>query len=415
MKRVVKGILLFLASTTYVWLLFFAVGATELRMTFASPTTIKTWLADSGVYSGVVDEVSNLATIQQAQENSIVQITPADISEVAKDTFPPEGIKNDAEGVIDGFYGWFKGNTAGPEFSVDFTSRQAQFAKEMTDKLEVKINALPECATSGRFSVQAFDPFKADCRPKGVDLTAELTQFENDLSSSKNLLPQTIFTGSDLKLKNSAGQEEGVASVLSWAPKAYKALLYGPILLIILAVLMALALIFLSSDRRKGLKRFAGGLMFAGVVMVASGFLMRPAFDKLNSISSKSLGTQAGFTEHIVNPLFEQMNKTYSRYSIMFGTIYIIPSLLTYGALLLTRHRREVEDDSEPEPEHERHHVQETPVEQPVEEPVQAPEEHVSSQPTPVEVPPVATPGVPAFQARPTQRPVTRRPPMIQG
>ena len=397
----------------YVWLLFFAAGAMELRLTFASPTTLKTWLADSGVYSGVVDEVSKLATIQQAQENSLVQITPTDISEVAKDTFPPDSLKNDAEGVIDGFYGWFKGNTAGPEFTVDFTSRQAQFAKEMTDKLEAKINALPECTTSGRFSVQAFDPFKADCRPKGVDLTAELTQFENDLSTSKNLLPKTSFTGNDIKIKNSAGQEEGIASAFSWAPKAYKGLLYGPILLIILTVLTALSLIFLSTDRRKGLRRFAGGLMFAGVVMVASGFLLRPAFNKLNSLSSRSLGTQAGFTEHIINPLFEQMNKSYSRYSIMFGTIYIIPSLLTYGALLLTRHRRETEEDSEPEVE--RHHVPEEPIEQPTEEPAQMPEEPTPSQPAPVEVPRVETPGVPAFQVRPTQRPVTRRPPMIQG
>ena len=328
-------------------------------------------------------------------------------------TFPPDGLKNDAEGVIDGFYGWFKGNTAGPEFTVDFASRQAQFAKQMTDKLEAKINALPECATSGRFSVQAFDPFKADCRPKGVDLTAELTQFENDLSTSKDLLAKTSFTGSDLKVKNSAGQEEGIASALSWAPKAYKGLLYGPILLIILTVLTSASFIFLSSDRRKGLRRFAGGLMFVGVVMVASGFLLRPAFNKLNSLSSRSLGTQAGFTEHIVNPLFEQMNKSYSRYSIMFGTIYIIPSLLTYGALLLTRHRKETEEDSEPGVE--RHHVLEEPIEQPSEEPVQMPADPTPSQQAVVDLPQVETSGVPTFQARPTQRPVTRRPPMIQG
>jgi len=417
MKRVAKGILLFLASTTYVWLLFLTAGAMELRLTLTTPATLKTWLSDGGIYSGVVSETSKLATIQQAQENSVVQITSDDISEVAKSTFPVEGIQNDTERVIDGFYGWFKGDTTSPEFTVDFSSRQAQFAKEMTDKLEVKINALPECATTGRFSIQAFDPFKSDCRPKGVDLTAELTSFEKDLASSKDVLKQTAFSGNDVKLKNSSGQEEVVASALTWVPKAYKGLLYGPFLLAILTVIMALSLIFLSSSRRRGLKRFAGGLMFAGVVMVASGFLLRPAFDRLNSISNKSLGAQASFSQAIIDPLFKQMNKTYSRYNIIFGTVFIIPALITYSALLLTRHKRE-EDDDEVQEEQYIEHIEEN------ERDAVEPNDHVAANNQPEHqvaqtVPSAPTPlpaptGVPPV-ARPTQRPITRRPPMIQG
>ena len=103
MKRVAKGLLLFIGSTTYVWLLFFSAGAFELRQTFSGPHTIKSWLANSGVYSGVVEEVSKLATIQQKQENSLVQITSEDITQVAKDSFTSDSVKADAESTIDSF------------------------------------------------------------------------------------------------------------------------------------------------------------------------------------------------------------------------------------------------------------------------------------------------------------------------
>lgn len=415
--KVVKGIFLFIASTLYVWLLFLSAGALETRFTFAEPTTMKNWLSESGVYGSVVDEVSKLATIQQKQENSLVQITPQDIREVAKESFPASSMQTDGEKVLDGFYDWFKGNTSSPEFSVNLSTRQAAFAKAMTDKLEVKINALPECATTGRYTVQAFDPFKADCRPKGADVTAELTSFENDLATSKDVLPQTVFSASDLKIKNKDGQQEAIASVLSWVPRAYRGVLWAPLLLGIITLASALGLIFLSTSRRKGFMRFAGGLVFVGIVMIVSGFLLGPAFDKLNSLTSKSLGAQASMTQNIINPLFTQMNKTYSRYNIIIGVAYLIPAIITYSVLLLTRTKKHEDQTNE-------EYVDETLTEQTEEQSRHVPATieqstgAIQEAPQPViresESPP-DQPVVPQPIARPTERVVARRPPMIQG
>jgi hypothetical protein len=425
MKRVAKGLLLFIGSTTYVWLLFLSAGAFELKQTFSSPHTLKAWLADSGVYGGVIEEVSKLATIQQKQENSLVQITSDDIVQVAKDSFTSDSVKADAESTIDSFYDWFKGNTGSPEFRIDFTTRQAAFAKEMTDKLEEKIGALPECATTGRFSVQAFDPFEAECRPKGADVTAELTSFEKDLAVSNDILPQRIFTDGDVKLKDASGQETGIGTALAWMPRAYKALIWGPWLLSVLTVVAALSLIFFSSTKRKGLKRFANGLVFVGVIMLASGFLLKPAFDKLNNWSSKSLGAEASFTENVINPLFSEVSSTYAKYNIVIGTAYLIPAIITYGALIMTRHKA---SDEEPNEESEGAAME---TQTSGHEPVQTEEAHIESEITevgdgaPTEA--VTTPPVglqPQYQppqqplrpiTRPVARPVTRRPPMIQG
>jgi hypothetical protein len=418
MKKILKGFVLFVASTMYAWLLFATASGVALRQTFVEPTTTKTWLANSGVYSSVVDEVSKLATIQQKQENSVVQITAEDIQSTAKDAFPADSMQADGEKVVDGFYGWFQGQTTGPEFAIDFGTRQAVFAHLMRGKLESKILALPECATATRFEIQAFDPFKAECRPKGVDLTSELDSFEKDLSSSKSLLPQTAYSGNDIKVADASGKTDRIGSVLSWVPMMYRALKYGPILLGVMAVLSALTMVFLSTSRRKGLGRFAGGLLFTGVILLLSGFLLRPAFEKLNTFSTKFLGGQASFTQNIIDPVFYEANKTFSRYSIIFGAGYVVPALLVYGALMLTKHKVgedeevEVAADSLAEPMQAAQQASYEDVQVGIEPPMQAVQEYNIEPAAPVVQ--VSRP-MPRPLARPTQRPVVRRSPMIQG
>jgi hypothetical protein len=451
MKRVLKGFVLFVASSLYAWLLFATASGVALRQTFIEPATTKTWLADSGVYANIVSEVSKLATIQQKQENSLVQITAEDIQTTAKDAFPADSMQVDGEKIVDGFYGWFRGQTSGPEFQIDFASRQATFARLMRGKLETKILALPECATASRFEIQAFDPFKAECRPKGVDLTSELDSFEKDLSSSKSLLPQTTYNGGDIKVADTSGKSDRIGTVLSWVPMLYRGLKYGPILLAVLTVLSALTMIFLSTSRRKGLGRFAGGLLFTGVILLLSGFFLRPAFEKLNSFSTKFLGSQASFTQNIIDPVFYEANKTFSRYSVIFGVGYVVPALLAYAVLMLTKHKDDNDEADERQPpnthlavpqephtsvlEHtgdmaqtengvqdmqvatndhipEQHYAQPLPMSQPVAQPEPAAEPAIMPQAT------TAIQSIrptPRIIARPSSRPVTRRSPMIQG
>ncbi len=420
MKRVVRAFTLFMASSMYAWLLFLSATAVSSFFMLRDSTTVKLWLDQSGVYSNVVDEVSKLATIQQKQENSLVQITSEDIQSAAKATFTPEGLQSDMEGVIDGFYGWFRGDTTGPEFSVDFASRQSLFATAMTVKLEQKIDTLPECANTGRFTVQAFDPFKADCRPKGIDLTQELASFEQELSESKDILPQVKYTGDDVKLHSGdVAEPKRIASALPWVPRAYKALIYGPWVIVGLTVISALVMIFMSTSRRKGVRRFAGGLLFTGIVLIVSGLFLRPAFERLNGWSTNTLGTQASFTQNLIDPIFKQINISYSRYSLIFGIAYTIPALITYGLLLITRHKKD---------EHEDEVVHESSLEPtPLTEAHGAVQREVSTEPVgEVTVPNVtlespeqatsATASTPTTQpAPPPSRTYTRRPPMIQG
>lgn len=415
MKRVVQSLVVFIASSTYIWLLLLTATSVACFMTLRNPDVIKMWLEKSGVYSNIVTEVSKLTNIQQELDTSLVQVSSADIQRAAQQTFTPESIKTDSEAVIDGFYEWFSGEATGPSFNVDFSGRQALFASAITSTLAQKLIELPECEDSGRFAIQTFDPSTAECVPKGVDLEKELTALQADLSTSEELLPQQAFTGDDIKVNSGNGEAQRIASAATWVPGAYKALTWGPLVVIILTVLLAIGLIFLSTSRRKGFRRFAGGLLFTGIVLILSGIFLKPAVDRLNGWSTKSFGSEVTFTQNIVDPLFTQVNETYSRYSLLFGIGYTIPALLTYGVLIITRPKKVEEGEREHAVEHEPQPlIEEQP--QPVQSPEPAPEvvsvpdtDQPTSEEQPIDPKPV--------HAKPQRggRTYERRPPMIQG
>jgi hypothetical protein len=433
MKRVVKGLILFIASSLYAWLLFLTASGVALRQTFIQPTTVKSWLASSGVYGNIVDEVSKLATIQQKQEASLVQITAEDITANAKSAFTSDGLQLDGEKVIDGFYSWFQGKTSGPEFVVDFSARQAVFARLMRTSLQQKIATLPECATANKFVLEAFDPFKADCRPKGVDLSSELDSFEKEIATSKSIVPTAGFSGADIKVPDSHGHIDTIGSALPWVPTAYTVLDYGPFIAGAMTVFAGLTMIFMSTSKRKGFSRFASGLLFTGVVLILSGYFLRPAFERLNGASSKFLGGQASFTQNIVDPIFYEANKSFSKYSIIFGFGYTIPAIVCYGVLVLTRHKSYQPVD-EPESTGTGPNTEDLPTEMTVSPPdvqqqampilseasttvlaVATPVPEPIAIPRNTEVASSQTRPVMMITSRPPQRPVVRRAPRIQG
>jgi hypothetical protein len=433
MKRVGRAFALMLASTFYVGLLFLTAAFIALRFTVAEPTTIKGWLKESGAYEAVVPEVTKLATIQQANESSVVQITSDDTLDSATSAFTSDGIQRDAETVIDGFYGWFRGNTSGPEFRVDLTARKNLFAKYLAETVAQKIADLPECSGgTTSFTLQAFDPFTADCRPKGLDIANEAGVLEEELASTDDLLPQTVLTGGDIKVNTVDGQSERVGSAYPWVQRVYSALLWVPWVLLGVTVLTALVLFFLSSSRRKGTRRVASGLIFTGVTLLASGFLLGPLLkmtDRVNGL----FGASQSIMENIINPLVEQINGTYARISILTGAVYTILAVLMYSALLITRRS----DDAPEHPQVDENvtasadeaSVQDNdvPLAAPAPQPAPTSQQDIHTSPTleqavPREVlgvPPV-TESVPAQQTAvqtpaSARREVTRRPPLVQG
>jgi hypothetical protein len=171
----------------------------------------------------------------------------------------------------------------------------------------------------------------------------------------------------------------------------------------------------MSTSRRKGLRRFAWGLLFTGIILILSGLLLRPAFERLSAWGTDGLGAEASLTLNVVDPLFREINTTFSRYSLIFGTGYLIPALATYGILLVTRTKEsEVEvgvNDSGP---HTNGHLEKrAPITAQVADPATTPEASVPV--TSSEQTPIIEPLRPVTSELQIRRENTRKPPRIQG
>lgn len=427
MGRVVRTFFAFIASTFFGGLLLLSALGVALRFTIAEPQTVKTWLADSGLYESIVEEVGKNTTIQEANEDSLIQISSSEIVDSAQLAFPSSSLERDGEAAIDGMYGWFRGDTTGPEFRVDLSQEKNEFAKIMANTLEVKIAELPECTSAGRFSVQAFDPFKADCRPQGVDLTQEIANFETRIAQSGDFLSQTLYTGGDVQVSQN-GQQVRIGSAFPWVQRVYSSLLWLPWVIVVLTLASGLTIIFFSTTRRKGVRRAASALLLTGISLLVSGLFLGTLLQNTVRTTIGTNESQKSITENIVNPLLDQIiEKTYSRYSIYFGSGYLAVAVFMYGGLVMTRGKKH--GDAPAHPDHAHGYPPTEPVLQPQtkdaplvleqpqpQRPPQPQPQPLYPRPEPSSVPPLPAAQQPAAgqHTRP-QRQVTRRPPMIQG
>lgn len=343
MKRVVKNFVLFIASTSLTGLLLLTAIATTLRLTLANPEVVKSWLRDSNFYSSLVRETAASISYTQPNEEGAVSITTNDIVASAQDAFSSSNLATKSEVVIDAFYAWLKGETTSPQFSFDITNEKAIMAESLAVRVARQVSELPECPVSGRFSAQAFDIFSSDCRPAGVDLSGALVAFRDELFDSKDILPQTTFSGSDLSVTQN-GRSVPIGEAFAWAPSVYRLVMWAPLFAGVISLLSIVVLIALSSKRRKGLRRVATILVLSGTGLILSGVLARPVFGSLNEV----VGEQA-IVQNVVDPLIAQINSSVSRYVIIFGASYTAIALLLFAALILTRQKKQKKFTKSPE------------------------------------------------------------------
>ena len=415
MMRVVKGFLVFCASSMYVLLLALTPAMLSLRFTLAEPATLKGWLDRAGVYEQIVPEVAKLASVERSTEDGAVRITSDDILDSAQAAFPSSTLKKDGESVIDGFYGWFKGDTTGPEFRLDYTEEKNTLAILLATNLKNQLDKLPSCTTTNLLTSQTFDPFTADCRPRSLDTNKIASDFAEDLATTDQLLSETLITGGDIKVGG-----DRIGSSLPWIPRVYGLLFWLPWLTAGLMLLSVCTLLFLTKNRRKGMRTVAHGLLLIGSLLLLFGLFARPLSGPLNSTIREFIGAEASINEKIIDPLFEEALTTYAPWNIAFGGGYIALACVCYGYMLLTRTKKE--DSMSGELGENIDH--ESDVEQGTTEPVASAHEQTDVEQSPPNQTqrvhaqdghPTPQPVARQSVAQPVRRPVTRRPPMIQG
>jgi hypothetical protein len=259
-----KSLLAILGVLLPLFLLATAFDFGVLRVA-GGPTPVKKILSDSGIYSSVVASALDQAQ-KSAQNGDEVSLSDPAIKKAAGDAFNPQVVQSSTEKVIDGVYNWLDGKTAQPDFNVDLTNVKTSFAEKVGQAAADRAATLPVCTTPPAST----DPFSATCRPPNLTPVQIGTQAKNDVLNAQGFLEHPNITA-DSVIKSDSGQSV-FDSNLKDAPKQYQRVKKTPIILSILTVLTIVAIIFLSSSRRKGLRRVGIVLAVVGAFMLLFAF-----------------------------------------------------------------------------------------------------------------------------------------------
>ena len=225
------------------------------------PQPLKDTLKESGVYGSAVDTLLEVTDNPNKQGEGIAVDNPI-VREALKKAFPPQLLQSSTENFIDGTHAWLEGETTTPQFRIDLTEAKETLVSEIAAGAQVRAASLPPCP---RGQTQFDDPLNATCLPRGASpalaaerIRAELTGPDAKILQNPVITPDTI--------KNNQGQS--AFSSDSGAPENYQRLKKTPLVFGILAALALLAIIFLSDNRAKGLKRAGITLLIVGALTV---------------------------------------------------------------------------------------------------------------------------------------------------
>lgn len=248
----------------------FATAATFAFFNVINAENIKNTLNEEGVYTDVVPAVlSSAADNNQALTQQDIPLDEPWVREAADKAFPAGDLEEKAGQAVDGTFNWLKGETAEPEFTLDFTENKQVLSQEVASHVETRAASLPRCSL-GEIP-NSIDAFRATCLPYGVApgqvaaQTAELINNDqgflaNPVISPNNLTADTIAT------ENNPFEElEGLQSF-------YQNRTLWLWLLPLLILLFSVGVIWLAKDRIKSVGRLGRAYLSASIGLLVFSF-----------------------------------------------------------------------------------------------------------------------------------------------
>lgn len=280
------------------------------------PDKIKQILNDSGVYSSVVSGLLDQAK-QVSSNNGDISLSNTQVRSAADQAITPTFLKQNTETFIDSVYRWLDGKSASPDFLIDLTGVKTQFADNVANNLQPQLAALPVCSAGA--NVQSFDAFNATCLPRGVTAAQAVASVKSDILNGKGFLDNPAITAKDLKSSDS--NQSVFSDNLKDAPRGYQRAKSSPVVLAMLALLVAAAIIFLSPTRRSGVKRVGITLLSIGVFMVIFAWGLNQATTKaLPKIKLNNVVLQEK-VKVLARDIVKEVDNTYYMLGITYAVV----------------------------------------------------------------------------------------------
>lgn len=329
-----RRVALVLISPLLPLLLFMTALSFGVIQTIGSPNDIKKLVNDSGLYNSVVPSLLNQTKSVQTSIGNIPTDDPV-IKQAANQALPPKDVQKNAEAAIDSIYAWLNGKTAQPTFRLDLTSSQAAFADNLASALQTKAAGLPACTTP--FTSTSFDIENATCLPPGVSPAALAAQVKSQVNSGQSFITKPVLTANDLK--SDGGKQSIFQNQWKDLPAKYKQIKGTPYVLILLTLLVALGIIFLSPSWQRGLRHVGWTLAIMGL------FTLFVAW-ALSRSDSSLFQTQVNINNAVlqtdIRKLLTDIVSGIDHYYWLFGGIYTALGILALALPPYLMRRRPV-------------------------------------------------------------------------
>lgn len=327
-----KILVVFLAGLLPLFLLLLALDI-NLNRTLGSSESIKKPLADSGIYSAVVPGVLEQIKISEDDSEGL-SLNDPNVKAIAERTFTPQFLQENTEKVLDSMYRWLDGKTSIPDFKIDISSLKDTFVAEAVKAAQERAAKLPACP-AGLSGASDFDPFGANCLPRGVTPTLAGTQIKDNLNSSDSFLKDAVVTADTIKFGNS--NQSVFADQLKDVPNYFQNAKRLPLYLAILITLIILGITFLSISRTHGLRRVGISLLSVGIVLFISAWALSWG---VNQKALPRLKLDNKVLQEKLTALAKDVTQNLNQTNYLLGGTYALLGALAVGVPLLVRRSR---------------------------------------------------------------------------
>ncbi len=332
-----RKFLVFLASSGFALFLFLTVATGSLVLTL-TPNNVKSWLKGSQVYDTIVEDLLKQSqTLYQGGQGDNPLKDPG-LQAAAKQTFTPAFLQSTAEQVIDGTMPWLEGKVAKPTFAIDVAGVKAAFADNIGAYATKRLASLPVCGPgeSPAADGNSDDVLTMTCRPAGYSAEAEIQKTVNELKTNPEFLADTTITADTLQGGENATDKRPLYEQFNEVPKIYQLARLVPLVLGAIALIDGLIIIFLSTERRRGMRRVAITLGFTVVVLLGQVWLVNfgiaKAQERLSSPSSVTGGLQ---TTGVA--VLKEVQQDLTHFILLFSVGFLAVAALLVLYLVLTR------------------------------------------------------------------------------
>lgn len=315
LRATLRGLLVIVTSVSIATL----ISLGTMHATILNRSVVINWLANSGIYSNIVDAAVQLQSGDAVESQQF--LGEDTVRQAINQTLDPAFLQQSSERIINSSYDWLQGKTDKIDFSIELNEKREQLKLNLAQLIEPKLASLPKCS-SGFSGVSSQDvkcipstvtsqAYAADLAARAVNSSDFLAQPLTDETIQQPTLPAVEF------LRFVATNSLAIVGGLATA-----------------AIISAAGYILLSKDKLRGLQAVGRRAFFGTLILVIGGGVL---WYFSNKITLGSFGDQA-IIASVVDPLARLVAADVGMWLFIFsGTVFAIGGIIWLGTFLLIK------------------------------------------------------------------------------